>query len=285
VRIELIDRDARPPPPVVKQALVVSRAAHEHAASVGRANMHYRDLLPGRAGGGYIASLIRIVDGGPVPDYVHHHRVAFQMIYCRRGWVRVVYEDQGPPFLMHAGDCVLQPPTIRHRVLEASAGLEVIEIGCPAEHETFRDHAMELPTHTVRPERLFEGQRFVRHRAAEAPWHAGETSFDIQDTAIANATRGRAGVRILRDSRSARGSPGATTNNVASGATSARSRTHGGEFLFLFALEGSVRIKSSALGDQTLDAGDACMIPAGADYAIACAANTQVLEVCAPARD
>jgi quercetin dioxygenase-like cupin family protein len=41
------------------------------------------------------------------------------MIYCHRGWVRVVYEDQGEPFVMHPGDCVLQPPGIRHRVLEA----------------------------------------------------------------------------------------------------------------------------------------------------------------------
>ena len=53
------------------------------------------------------------------------------MIYVRRGWVRVVYEDQGEPFVMHEGDLVLQPPEIRHRVLESSPGLEVIEIGAP----------------------------------------------------------------------------------------------------------------------------------------------------------
>ena len=66
------------------------------------------------------------------------------MIYVRRGWVRVVYEDQGEPFVMREGDLVLQPPAIRHRVLESSPGLEVIEIGAPAVHATFADHEMEL---------------------------------------------------------------------------------------------------------------------------------------------
>ena len=84
--------------------------------------MRYRDLVPGRLGGRYIASHIEIPDGGTVPDYVHFHDVVFQMIFCAAGWVRVVYEDQGEPFVLHAGDCVLQPPLIRHRVLEASPG-------------------------------------------------------------------------------------------------------------------------------------------------------------------
>ena len=84
--------------------------------------MLYRDLIPGRLGGRYIASLISIPEGGPVADWVHFHRVAFQMIYVRRGWVRVVYEDQGEPFVMREGDLVLQPPEIRHRVLESSPG-------------------------------------------------------------------------------------------------------------------------------------------------------------------
>src|SRR5207237_1333899 len=126
----------------------------------GRAGMQYRDLIPGRLGGRVIASQIRIPDGGPVADYVHHHRVRFQMIYCRRGWVRVVYEDQGPPFAMREGDCVLQPPGIRHRVLEASRGLEVIEVSAPSDHETFRDHELELPSANERRERVFSGQRF-----------------------------------------------------------------------------------------------------------------------------
>jgi hypothetical protein len=42
-----------------------------------------------------IASHIRIPDGGPVPDMVHFHKVGFQLIFCIKGWVDVVYEDQG----------------------------------------------------------------------------------------------------------------------------------------------------------------------------------------------
>lgn len=83
------------------------------AFETGRAGLRYRDLVPDRHGGAVIASHIQVLDGGPVPDYVHFHELRFQIIFCRRGWVRVVYEDQGPPFVMEAGDCVLQPPTPR----------------------------------------------------------------------------------------------------------------------------------------------------------------------------
>ena len=72
----------------------------------GRAGMLYRDLIPCRLGGRFIASHIRIPSGGSVPDYVHYHKVRFQMIYCYKGWVRVVYEDQGPDFILYPGDCV-----------------------------------------------------------------------------------------------------------------------------------------------------------------------------------
>ena len=104
---------------------------------------------------------------GPVADWAHFHELALQIIYVRSGWVRVVYEEQGPPFVMEAGDLVLQPPGIRHRVLESSAGLEVIEISCPAMHETLTDHEMQLPNRT-KPSRRFGRQRFLRHVAANA---------------------------------------------------------------------------------------------------------------------
>lgn len=72
--------------------LVISRM-NSDAWHTGRAGMQYRDLIPGRLGGNFIASHIRIPDGGETPDYVHYHKVRFQMIYCKAGWVRVVYED------------------------------------------------------------------------------------------------------------------------------------------------------------------------------------------------
>jgi quercetin dioxygenase-like cupin family protein len=157
-----LERSGAQPAPTSPPALVISRAGDDWRR--GRAGMMYRDLLPGRFGGRYIASHIRITDGGPVPDYVHYHDVRFQMIFCHHGWVRVVYEGQGEPFVMQPGDCVLQPPQIRHRVLESSAGLEVIELSSPAAHPTYRDHARVLPDERV--DREYGGQRFARSLAA-----------------------------------------------------------------------------------------------------------------------
>ena len=105
--------------PPLAPAFELSRLA-DTGWGVGRAGMLYRDLLPSRQGGRFIASHIRIPDAGPVPDEVHFHNIRFQLIFCVAGWVRLVYEDQGHDFVVNAGDCVLQPPTIRHRVLESS---------------------------------------------------------------------------------------------------------------------------------------------------------------------
>jgi uncharacterized protein YjlB len=190
----------RPPVrlPPLKAAFTVSRVAGAGGWGTGRAGMQYRDLLPGRLGGRVVASHIGIPDGGPVPDYVHFHRIRFQMIFCHRGWVRVVYEDQGEPFVLEAGDCVLQPPEIRHRVLEASPGLEVVEIGSPAEHDTLADHGLALPTGALQPERSFFGQRFVRHRASTATWVAEGPGVEARDTGIGAATGGLAQVHLVR---------------------------------------------------------------------------------------
>jgi len=166
----VVERAPAAPPLAIPPARIAFQhvPASASAWGVGRAGMEYRDLLPGRAGGHLIASHIRIPGGGPVPDSVHYHEVGFQMIYCRRGWARLVYEDQGPPFVLAPGDCVLQPPGIRHRVLESGDALEVIELAVPAEHVTRLDHELVLPTPHLRPERLFAGQRFVRHERARS---------------------------------------------------------------------------------------------------------------------
>jgi quercetin dioxygenase-like cupin family protein len=190
------------------------------------------------------------------------------MIYCRTGWAKLVYEDQGEPFLLKAGDCVLQPPEIRHRVLEASAGLEVIEIGCPAIHETFADHNMPLPTGRILPARLYGDQRFVRHIAANASWHSWRLpGFMARDIGIAAATDGLAGVRVIR----------------ADGPSHAAASAHNGELLFLFVLEGTLRIESVKFGHHQLQAGDSVVIPAGVPYVLAAEAGTEILDVSLPA--
>ncbi len=250
--------------PAGARGFIVSHLHAENVWQTGRAGMQYRDLIPGRIGGRVIASHIRICGGGETPDYVHYHKVRFQMIFCKAGWVRVVYEDQGPPFVLEAGDCVLQPPEIRHRVLESSPGLEVIEVGCPAVHETWADHELQLPTSKVARERLFGGQRFVRHRASEASWApSGLEGFEARETGIAAATNGLAAARVLRSHA----------------ALTLPAKTHVGELLFLFILQGKLNIDSRAQGSHQLQVGDSVVIPAGVYYALRVGAGLEMLEV------
>lgn len=178
---------------------VVTNQTKAAAWTNGRAGMLYRDLIPGRMSGHLIASHIRIPAGGPVADDVHFHDVRFQLIYCYRGWVRLVYEDQGEPFILKSGDCVLQPPRIRHRVLESSDGLEVIEIACPSSHLTTLDHQLTLPTNASRPNREFSGQRFHWHQHEHAKWQLDQaTSWSSACLGISEATKQMADATILR---------------------------------------------------------------------------------------
>jgi len=241
----------------------------------GRAGMLYRDLIPSRLGGRFVASHILIPMGGPVADYVHYHRVRLQIIFCKKGWVRVAYEDQGDPITMNAGDCVLQPPEIRHRVLEASEGLEVIEIGCPAVHETWGDPSMTLPTGRNLPERVYDGQRFVSHVASEATWEVSRLpGFECRDTGIGKATDGLAGVRVLRSHK----------GPALAGCSSAGGRNaHAGELAFYLVLSGTTVFESTVLGTHELNPGDSWVLPARADCRIRPAEDLELLEVTLPA--
>ena len=255
-------------PPVVvpplRPGLVVTRISGDAPWHAGRAGLLYRDLIPDRLGGRFIASHIRLTDGGPVPDYVHFHKLRFQMIYCSKGWVKVVYEDQGAPFVMQAGDCVLQPPRIRHRVLESSAGMEVVEIACPAAHETHADPALVLPNARRDAARDFSGQRFVRHVASRARWQAAG-AFEQRDLGMAAATLGLAAARVVRVR--------STPHRVAA--------RHDAEFHFMFVTAGGMTL--SCAGDHPLARGDCCVVPAGMPYAIdACTPDLEVLEVLLP---
>ena len=261
---------ANPPvltPPTV-QKLVLTRAGANQAWGLGRAGLRYRDLLPERHGGAFIASHIRVLDGGPVPDYVHFHKVRFQTIYCRKGWVRVLYQGQGESFVMHPGDCVLQPPMIRHRVLESSAGAEVVEVSAPAEHITMADHALAMPGAELPAEHDFAGQRFVRHVAATAswaPWRA--PGFKLRDTGIGHSTDGLAGVRVVRPVQA-----GAHAQLVDEA-----------EFCFYFVLGGSMKVQVDRLFEP-LGPDDCIAIPGGMAYTLShCSADLELLEVTLPA--
>ena len=236
--------------PVARPSLSIVRAGDDFGT--GRAGMGYRDLLPDRWGGAFIASHIRIADGGDVADDVHHHSIRFQMIYCVRGWVDLVYEGQGEPFRLDAGDCVLQPPGIRHRVLRSSTGLEVIEIGCPAVHETLVEHELALPTAMFDPDRRFDGQRFVRHVAALADRSPYDQPGMVRrDTGIGAATDGMAGAVVVE------------AETVADPVE----LTHDGEFVFAVVLRGAAGVRivgDDAEADTRLASGDAVAFPPGA---------------------
>lgn len=250
-------------------SLIVRKMSHDGQWGTGRAGMQYRDLIPGRLGGRYIASHIRIPTGGPVPDYVHHHHILFQMIYCYKGWVRLVYEDQGPPFLMEAGDCVLQPPHIRHRVLECSDGFEVVEMGCPAEHATLVDHEMELPTLALAPDRDFGGQPFNFHKCANAEWVPWRIDgFEMRDTGIAVATDDLVAVVVVK--------PLAPIAPIHA--------RHDTELLFNFVLHGSMTLECENSKHWSLVAGDSFTMPAATNYTLSdFSGDLEFLEIASPA--
>ena len=260
-------------PPMVMphphHSFVVRRLKDGAPWVIGRAGMQYRDLVPDRLGGSMIASHIRVPEAGPVPDNVHFHVIGFQMIYCYRGWVRLVYEDQGEPFILAAGDCVLQPPQIRHRVLESSGGLEVVEIGCPAEHVTQLDHEMPLPTGHFNPDKDFHGQKFCRHEVTKAEWKPWRIAgFEARDTGIGAATAGVASVKVARPV----------------GAIDTLWTRHDADIHFSFVLEGSLTLEGQGEQPRYLEAGDAFVIPPAFNTRLSnCSSDLEILEVTLPA--
>ena len=280
-RVEIRARETEPARPPTRHALVVQRMDEGNSWVVGRAGMQYRDLIPGRLGGAVIASHIRIPKGGPVPDMVHYHTIAFQLIYCRRGWFDLVYEDQGPPFRLEAGDCVIQPPKIRHRVLESSDNGEVIELGVPAEHPTTIDHTLTLPTSMLDPQRDFGGQRFCRHRRRDASWAAWRLpGFEVCRTGVDDATGGVANVQVIRAVNKA---VDGAADKAAEGAAVIAS--HDADILFTFILEGAMRLQASGHDVHDLRAGDAFVVPPRTRTAYErCTPDLELLEVSLPGR-
>ncbi len=265
----LLDAPAGDTMASIEVPVPIVSAAQDGGFATGRAGMQYRDLIPGRFGGRVIASHIRIVAGGPVPDYVHHHDIRFQMIYCLDGWVDVAYEGQGEALRLHPGDCFLQPPHIRHRVLACAAGTEVLEIASPAEHETRVEHDLRLPTARYAPEHEFGGQRFVFHEARRTPWIAcPEPGFDCRDTGIADATRGMATAVTLRRR----------------GRQADLELTHEGEIRFLFVLAGRASLQAGSRR-WPLARHSGCAIPAHVGCALReVSADFRMLDVSIPSR-
>ena len=153
--------------------------------------------------------------------------------------------------MLAAGECVVQPPGIRHRVLECGPGLEVREVTCPAVHATHVDHTVDLPTRARLPDRVFGGQRFAHAR--------------IGDPAIAEASDGLVAVRRLTPR------PGAAM-------------FHDAELVLWYVLAGRLAVRAEGHDDVLLDAGDAVAIPRQLAHAVEpLAPDLDVVEVTVPA--
>ena len=120
-----------------KQTFVASHH-HPDAFDAGlRSYAKYRDLGIAKATHGLArAHVIKMVPpcDPKVVSKRHYHDVEFQMIYVLKGWITGEYE--GEVVTMREGSCWLQPPKIRHTVLDYSDDCEVLEIILPADFDT-----------------------------------------------------------------------------------------------------------------------------------------------------
>jgi quercetin dioxygenase-like cupin family protein len=102
-----------------------------------RSYARYRELGVSKATGGLVqAHVVRLV--GQCTDEVrkeHYHDTCFQMVYVLKGWEKIQAEGY-EPVTMKEGSVWIQPPQIKHTVLDYSDGCEVLEIILPAEFDS-----------------------------------------------------------------------------------------------------------------------------------------------------
>lgn len=89
------------------------------------------ELTDGKVG----AHVIRAVPGQHPDAPRHSHALEFQFVYVLKGWAIFEYEGYGQHKLV-AGSTVYQPPGVKHKEIDHSDDLELIEITMPAEFET-----------------------------------------------------------------------------------------------------------------------------------------------------
>jgi mannose-6-phosphate isomerase-like protein (cupin superfamily) len=159
---------------------------------------------------------------------------------------------------------LIQPPTIRHRVLESGDNLEVIEIGYPAEHLTNADATTSLPNARVDPGRVWEGQSFIRHIATEAKWQQLASGVASTDTGIFNATQGLTDVQVIK-----------ADNKSTWQQTTIQPLT----FEFLFVLDGDALVSTSHEGEHSLANGSSLVIPPGNSYKVEHINDSQILKL------
>ncbi|MGA7490565.1 MAG: cupin domain-containing protein [Xanthobacteraceae bacterium] len=121
-----------------KQTFVASHLDESDFKQGLRSYAKYRDLGIAAATNGLAqAHVIRLIppcDPAEVSKR-HFHDVEFQMIYVLKGWMKGEYEGAGV-VTMREGSCWLQPPRIKHTVLDYSDDCELLEIIIPADFDT-----------------------------------------------------------------------------------------------------------------------------------------------------
>src|SRR3954462_8754162 len=103
-----------------------------------RSYAHYRDLCMSKATNGLLqAHVIRLVPpcDPAVVSKRHFHDVDVQMIYVLKGWIKTEFDGEGE-VTMRQGAAWLQPPRIKHTVLDYSDDCELLEIISPAKFKT-----------------------------------------------------------------------------------------------------------------------------------------------------
>jgi len=98
----------------------------------------YRDLGIAAATNGlaraHVIKMVPSCDPAEVSKR-HYHDVDFQMVYVLKGWIKSDFDGAGT-VTMREGSCWLQPPRIKHAVLDYSDDCELLEIILPADFET-----------------------------------------------------------------------------------------------------------------------------------------------------
>lgn len=121
------------------QAFVVSHLHEDDFETNGlRSYAKYRDLGVAAATSGLArAHVIRFVPPfrADVVAVPHYHEIEFQLIYVLKGWLKSEFEGQGT-ITMRQGSAWVQPPRIRHTVVDYSDDCEVLEIILPADFDT-----------------------------------------------------------------------------------------------------------------------------------------------------
>ena len=131
-----VKRKSKPGPR--KQTFVASHLKPDAFEQGLRSYAHYRDLDMVAATGGLVrAHVVKMIPpcDPAVVSKRHYHDVEFQMIYVLKGWMKGEYEGAGV-VTMREGSCWLQPPRIKHTVLDYSDDCELLEIIMPADFDT-----------------------------------------------------------------------------------------------------------------------------------------------------